>query len=468
MRRALAAVFLLFLAGGEQRAAAADDLMWGVNGHPFTAYPGISYETQLDHIRDLGMKSYRVNISQLDHESALAHLVKLAKQRDIQILPALTPPVDLAKTDPDTLYKQARAFAVHFVSRFKDDIRVWELGNEMEVFAIIRPCEMQDDGVQYNCAWGPAGGVGPLEYYGPRWAKVSAVLKGLSDGTKSVDPAIRKAIGTAGWGHVGAFERMKRDGIEWDISVWHMYGQDPEWAFKTIAGFGKPIWITELNHPYGSQRSEVDQADGLRKTMMRLRELRAAYRVEAAQIYELLDESYWAPDFEAYMGLVRLGKHGEKWAVSDTKPAYCVVKTMIHSGQDMTEEMLRGCHICLAPPAGKSAQDKTRYSYCLLLGRSPDGQGLSDWSAALERGRLEDVLLSMMQSDEFRERHRLVGISREDYVKFIYRLLLGRDPDGQGYSDYVASLQSGRSSQADIARSLILSDEFRAKHPVFF
>jgi hypothetical protein len=74
----------------------------------------------------------------------------------------------------------------------------------------------------------------------------------------------------------------------------------------------------------------------------------------------------------------------------------------------------------------------------------------------------------MIQSDEFRERHRLAGISREDYVKFIYRLLLGRDPDGQGYADYVASLQSGRSSQADIARSLILSDEFRAKHPAFF
>ena len=115
---------------------------------------------------------------------------------------------------------------------------------------------MRDDGVQYNCAWGPAGGVGPLEYYGPRWRKVSAVLKGLSDGTTAVDPAIRKAMGTAGWGHLGAFARMQQDGIRWDISVWHMYGSDPEWAFKTLAGFKRPIWVTEFNHPgAGSARA---------------------------------------------------------------------------------------------------------------------------------------------------------------------------------------------------------------------
>lgn len=468
MRRALTAFFLLFLTAGWQKAS-ADDLVWGVNGHPFTAYPGIPFEVQLDHIRDLGMKTYRVGITGLDHEGRLKHLIGLAKQRGIDILPVLAPPLDLVNADTATLYKQAKAFAEYFVSRFKGDVRVWELGNEMEVFAIIRPCEMQDDGVQYNCAWGPAGGVGILEYYGPRWAKVSAVLKGLSEGTKSIDPTARKAIGTAGWGHLGAFERMKADGIEWDISVWHMYGQDPEWAFKGLANYGKPIWVTEVNQPLGSQRGEVEQAQGLRAVMTRLRELRASYRVEAVQIYELLDEPYWAPDFEAFMGLVKVGKEGERWAVSGTKPAYCVVKAMVRSGRGASEDELQGCHPCLAAPAGKSPQDKTRYSYCLLLGRSPDGQGLRDWSAAFETGRqVEDVLMSMIQSDEFRQRHKLGEIGREGYVDLVYRLLLGREPDGQGRSDHVAALQSGSTDQVDIARSVIRSDEFRARHPVFF
>jgi hypothetical protein len=469
MRRALTAFFLLFQIVVGRPAAASDDLVWGVNGHPFTAYPGIAYAAQLDHVRALGMKTYRVNISSLDHEAGLNHLVTLAKQRGIDILPVLTPALDLAKSDPATLYKQAHAFAVYFVSRFKADLRVWELGNEMEVFAIIQPCEMQDDGVQYNCGWGPAGGVGPLEYYGPRWTKVSAVLKGLSEGAKSADPTVQKAMGTAGWGHVGAFERMRNDGIEWDISVWHMYGEDPEWAFKTIAGYGKPIWVTEVNHPRGSEASELDQAKGLRSAMSRLRELRTVYRVEAAQIYELLDEPYWAPDFEAVMGLVRIGKEGQNWAVSGTKPAYCVIQAMVRSAKDVTEEELRGCHTCLAPPVGKSSQDKTRYSYCLLLGRSPDGQGLLDWSALLANGgRVEDVLMSMIQSEEFRKRHRLAELEQDEYVALIYRLLLGREPDGQGRSDYVAALQTRRTSQGEIARSLILSDEFRIKHRVLF
>ncbi|TIP52118.1 MAG: hypothetical protein E5X56_34480, partial [Mesorhizobium sp.] len=85
--------------------------------------------------------------------------------------------------------------------------------------AILMPCEMQDSGIQYNCSLGPAGGTETSDYFSPRWAKVSAVLRGLSDATIAVDATIRKAMGTAGWGHRAAFTRMLQDGIRWDISV---------------------------------------------------------------------------------------------------------------------------------------------------------------------------------------------------------------------------------------------------------
>ena len=306
--------------------SARADLMWGVNGHPFTAYPGVTIGQQLDYIQDLGLKSYRVNLRGADE---LATLLEKAKTRGITLLPVFTPPFDLDKETPETLYKMAYGLAFTFVSRFKDDVRVWELGNEMENYAIIKPCEMQDDGVQYNCAWGPAGGVGPLDYYGPRWAKVSAVLKGLSEGTAAADPAALKAMGTAGWGHTGAFARMEQDGIKWDISVWHMYGEDPEWAFKSIAAFKRPIWVTEFNHPGGSSKSAQEQAEGFKRWMKRLRELAPLYRVEAAHIYELMDETYWAPNFEAYMGLVTLEKDGDGWRPGAPKPAYEAVKGMV-------------------------------------------------------------------------------------------------------------------------------------------
>ncbi len=74
----------------------------------------------------------------------------------------------------------------------------------------------------------------------------------------------RRAIGSAGWGHLGIFERMKQDNIPWEITVWHWHGDDLEWALRPLAQYGKPIWITELAHPYGSQRDGEDgQARGL-------------------------------------------------------------------------------------------------------------------------------------------------------------------------------------------------------------
>jgi hypothetical protein len=306
------------------------DLVWGANGHPFAAYPGVTFEQQLDYLADLGLKSYRVDVGDVKAVGGLAKLIAAAKPRGIEILPVLIPGFDLDTETPTDLYNKAFDLAVALVSRFKDDIRVWELGNEMENYAIIRPCELRDNGVQYDCAWGPAGGVGELDYYGPRWKKVSAVLKGLSDGTISVDPTIRKAMGTAGWGHVGAFARMKKDGIQWDISVWHMYGKDPEWAFKAIANYKRPIWVTEFDQPQGSKESAQKQAEGLRFQMTLLRELSATYNLEAAHIYELMDETYWRSSFEAVMGLVHLDSDGRGgWRRGSPKPAYFAVRDLI-------------------------------------------------------------------------------------------------------------------------------------------
>ncbi len=312
--------------------AQAEDrgFLWGANGHPFTAYPGIDCEKQLDLLHDLGLTSYRVNISRLEDMTRLIDLVRKAEVLDIEILPVLTPALDMDKEEPVDLKRKAYSFAFGVVSGLRGKVRVWELGNELENFAMIRPCEIKDDGGQYNCSWGPAGGVGVLDYQPARWNKVSAVLRGLSEGTKRADPSAQRAMGTAGWGHTGAFQRMQKDGLDWDISVWHMYGQDPEWAFKILAQFGKPIWITEFGNPGGSSDGEGPQADLLVSTMVRLRELSITYNVKGANIYELLDETYWEPSDEARRGLLRLEKSGPaSWQVGKPKLAYNTVKSFL-------------------------------------------------------------------------------------------------------------------------------------------
>ncbi|ACP22808.1 conserved hypothetical protein (plasmid) [Sinorhizobium fredii NGR234] len=448
-------------------ASASADILWGVNGHPITAYPGIGIERQLDFLKDLGMKSYRINISDAGRASDLAVLVKEGKERGIDILPVIIPgDIDLDKESAEELYDKAHELAVTLGSQFKDDIRVWELGNEMENYAIIKPCEKRDDGSQYPCEWGPAGGVGSLEYYGPRWAKVSAVLKGLSDGMTAVDPQIRKAIGTAGWGHVGAFERMRQDGIKWDVSVWHMYGEDPEWALKKLAEYGQPIWVTEFNNPYGSQRSEQQQAEGLKQAMMRLKELQGEYKVEAAHVYELLDETYWAPSFEAYMGLIRLiAKSDGGWIIGEPKPAYIAVREFIR-GQRPTPRPRRDCDPAQSGISTPLSVRQASFAFCLVLGRKGDTETMKRWVEALESDEtnVTTMMLTLMRSDEFNRRYAAFGLTDRAYVGFLYQLLLGRPADEYGLDTYAKHLSGGTMTREHVALGIILSSEFQSKY----
>ncbi len=311
--------------------------IWGVNGHPLASYHGVTLEEQVTALKALGVRSYRVDVQTLDQLPRLKKLVDLAEASDVEILPVFTPKLDLNAATAEEIYSTSKTLAYETAALLGAQVNIWELGNELENFAIIQPCEMRDDGTQYPCEWGPAGGLYPLDYYGPRWEKVAAVMRGLDAGMKQAGGKYRTAMGTAGWGHIGAFQRMKQSGINWDISVWHLYGQDPEWAFKALAEYGKPIWVTEFNHPKGSMESEAAQADGLKATMELLQRLRKLYPIEAAHIYELMDETYWAPDFEAYMGLVQLDSDGKNgWRVGKPKAAFKVVQDIIR--QDRVTE----------------------------------------------------------------------------------------------------------------------------------
>lgn len=460
--RRLCLILLSWMALASQTAAAAG-MLWGVNGHPITAYPGIAISDQLNYLEDLGATSYRVNISYLKEADKLATLVSEAKKRGIDILPVLTPSLDLDALSPEALYARSRAFALALGNRFKGDIRIWELGNELENYAIIKACERRDDGTIYPCDWGPAGGTTALQYYGPRWAKSSAVLRGLSDGMIEADPTIRKAMGTAGWGHTGAFERMKADRIQWDISVWHLYGQDPEWAFQELARYGKPIWVTEINHPKGSQLGELEQAKGLANSMARLKQLQQTYKVEAAHVYELLDETYWAPDFEAYMGLVGLAGSNEKgWTISKPKPSYEAVREAIRGPRTAPQ---RDCNLTDIGNMKAGAQRTASLGYCLVLGRSVGAEETQGWVNSLEDGRApNDMLAAMLASDEFQRRYATFAMSDRVYVAFLYRLLLGREADGAGLDGYAGQLGAGTATRASIASALVQSAEFAGRY----
>lgn len=457
-------VALSHLLGATSSHDGKPGIAWGINGHPFASYPGVPLERQLDYIQDLGLTSYRVDIADMSKAPALAELVAMAKLRGIAILPVLTPGIDLSAEDAGTIHKRAYDFAHALVSQFKADIRVFELGNELENYAIIQPCEKRDDGTQYNCGWGAAGGAGPLDYYGPRWAKVSAYLKGLSEGAMAADPSVRKAIGTAGWGHLGAFERMRQDGIAWDISVWHLYGDDPEWAFKKLVSYGHPIWVTEFNHPKGSQQSADGQAEGLTRWMTRLNELAQHYPIEAAHIYELMDETYWAPDMEAYMGLVHLVKSDETgWRPGLPKPAYDAVKRFIRGETPLVPS--RRCDLSGFDLADRSAANQVNYGYCLILGRPADGSGYQSWVRERENGMsASEMLNGLIQSEEFAALLALPTLSHAQFLKAAHQWLgLGVIAEPE-LAVIIARLEGGELNRGMYLQQLLASPEFLARH----
>jgi hypothetical protein len=287
----------------------------------------------------------------------------------------------------------------------------------------------------------------------------------MSDGIAAVDPGLRRAIGTAGWGHVGAFRRMADDGIEWDISVWHAYGEDPEWAFEHLAAFGRPIWVTELNHPYGSRDGEEAQAKGLADQMVLLQALARRYDVEAVFLYELFDEPYWAPDFEAFMGLVRLVPDGPSaWKIGPTKKAFDAARDVILNPAAPEASM---CPNTPVDGSDRSITAVVRAAYCLVLGREPDGHGLESWSRSIDEGMLvSSFLQSMVGSEEFSASHKVPLLTDREYIRLLFQTLLGRAPDGIGEEAYLTSLQDGSRSRETLVLDIVGSEEFRSKHPL--
>src|SRR5690606_35227184 len=99
--------------------SAKSDLIWGVNGHPFTAYPGIPFQQQLELVKDLGMKSYRVNISVPSQAPLLAKLVAAAKPLGIDLLPVFTPALHPTTANHEQHYDRGHRLAVARLSRSK-------------------------------------------------------------------------------------------------------------------------------------------------------------------------------------------------------------------------------------------------------------------------------------------------------------------------------------------------------------
>ena len=129
-----------------------------------------------------------------------------------------------------------------------------------------------------------------------------------------------------------------------------------------------------------------------------------------------------------------------------------------------------------------SADRIIRRAYQDVLGREPDAQGLATYRRnIIERGWDEhDVREALRRSPERRVtggRPADSGISggivrgasisdaqATDMVRRAYQSILGRDPDPDGLSSYKAKVLREGWTEADVAKALRNSPEYRSKH----
>jgi len=110
---------------------------------------------------------------------------------------------------------------------------------------------------------------------------------------------------------------------------------------------------------------------------------------------------------------------------------------------------------------GASNVGFTKTLYDNILGRAADSEGLNDWVTALNEGSitLGDVIFGFVFSKELEPLISPAG--PEEFITFLYKNVLNRDPDIDGYNNWVTLMQNGMTKE-EVLLHFIDSGEFQS------
>lgn len=131
--------------------------------------------------------------------------------------------------------------------------------------------------------------------------------------------------------------------------------------------------------------------------------------------------------------------------------------------------MTTGCTLDSVRNLPKSNENAIKYTYCFLLGRQFDAPGLSGWSGSITQNivTLPQLPIWFSRTTEFQSTNNIKSLSNSQYVTFLYRKLLQREPDSGGLGHWVNVLNRG-STRDDVLIGFMVSSEFKQKHPIYF
>jgi TorA maturation chaperone TorD len=112
-----------------------------------------------------------------------------------------------------------------------------------------------------------------------------------------------------------------------------------------------------------------------------------------------------------------------------------------------------------------SADRIVKRAYQDVLGRDPDYNGLVQYRNRITDDGWDehDVREALMKSPEYRQKNAMTREKAEEIVRRAYRSVLEREADAAGMQGYVQRVLKDHWSEADVARALRNSDEYRNK-----
>lgn len=241
----------------------------------------------------VGLKGYRLD---LDFSSRASRILQTAIQlapTGTLVLPVIGDVAPDATVDEQTNYNNSYNSLKPIVAQFPS-IPVWEVGNELDNWI-----GMSGDGSTIN------------QYDHIKYIAARGFIRGMIAAVHAASPNAKVSINDAGWCHYGMMNQLYADGVRWDITSVHWYGNmgniinahcGPGGSSNILqihAAYGNPIWITECNFD-ASGGSIKGMADYLPTLMGQLSNLAPVYNIQATFIYELYA---FKNDGNGYLGI---------------------------------------------------------------------------------------------------------------------------------------------------------------------
>jgi len=291
-------------------SAPANTFQLGINGHPLSTAPYVAVPaaTQIQMIKTLGMKNYRIAILTDSygklHSYDYRPLKTEADNGGIKLIPCLVPRTLDLNVSTTQAYNDGKNIGFGFGSQHGSDYDYYELGNELEL-RIIRAGTHGNKPEDYNLAG---------------FRVLAAYLKGMDEGLKLGDFGAKTII-NAGWVHYAYLEMLEDAGVNFDVVGYHWYSNMegnvdktfgiPDITVKLAETFKKPIWFTEVNYRNGSMGGKELEANAWLKYF--IKKCKANPWVKGFQVYELLDEPQISKPEEKEYGLVKWTTPYSSW-----------------------------------------------------------------------------------------------------------------------------------------------------------